>query len=472
MRNFNAYIKTVFVFLLLFSSFQSYSLCPVIGDSTVCAGDIKPYSSSVTGSYSYQWNAYGGVATGSGPSVNVTWGNTLTGQVTLVVRDSANNIVCTSLLNVMIMNKPLPWILPSVMVGCGGGQSDAQGRKDHECMNVCDSTWVTYNTPNHTGSTYSWVITGSATYTTSTSSSINVYWTGSGNGSIQVTETNANGCVGVDQVCVKIVAKPQALFTSLNTPVAGVIYACKNQPIQFIDQSGAGSGTPLHSWEWQWGDASTTGGTYPGSADATHSYASGGTYQVLLIVENECHCKDTFIRTVQVSSVPGPDIFCISTVCPDAIVTYHTNSGCPTAAYHWTVINGSIQGDSTDSVVTVMWGSTGPGIITLSVTGCTGICSTPTSVYVPIIVPNAQISGKQLVCIGECVNYHISCDIPIDSIVWHVPPGVVLISDSTNVHDIKICFYSPTFISGNIIVEYYHNIPGSTEGMSCGGTSV
>ncbi|MFA6260965.1 MAG: PKD domain-containing protein [Bacteroidia bacterium] len=476
MNNFTNQLKSAaksFLFLLFLCwSFPSFSICPITGDTTVCAGDINTYSTSLSGPYTYQWNAYGGVATGGGTSVSVAWGNTASGQVTLIVRDVTNNIVCTSLLNVTIMSKPMPWILPSVMVGCGGGKADTQGRKDDECLNVCDSTWVTYSTPNHSGSSYTWVITGTASFTPSTSNSIQVYWTGAGSGSVQVTETNVNGCVGTDQVCVKIIEKPHALYTSLNTPVAGIINACKNQPIQFIDQSFAGAGTPLLSWEWQWGDATTTAGTYPGSADATHAYSTAGTYQVMLIVENECHCKDTFIRTVQISSNPGPDIFCISTVCPDAIVTYHTNTACPTAVYHWSVTNGTIQGDSTDSVVTVMWGSTGPGIITLAVTGCAGICTTPTSVFVPIIVPNAQIMGKALVCAGECETYHISCDIPIDSIIWHVPPGVTVITDTINVHEIQLCFYNFTFTSGNIFVEYYHKIPGSTEGMACGGQAI
>src|SRR6187431_2372318 len=127
MKNSTINLKFVFVFFLLVTGFRSYSICPITGDSTVCAGDIKTYSTSLTGPYTYQWNAYGGVAVGSGPSVSITWGNTLTGQVTLVVRDLANNIVCTSLLNVLIMAKPLPWILPSVMVGCGGPNHSAGG---------------------------------------------------------------------------------------------------------------------------------------------------------------------------------------------------------------------------------------------------------------------------------------------------------------------------------------------------------
>lgn len=470
--------KPLFVFFLLVCAFQSYSICPITGDSIVCAGDVETYTTSYPGAYTFQWNAYGGVATGSGASVSVAWGNTLSGQVALVVRDMANNIVCTSLLNVSINPKPTPWILPSVMVGCGGGGTDGsaggpQGRKDDECLNVCDSTWVTYTTPNNPGSTYTWTITGSATFTPSVTNSITVYWTGPGNGSVQVTETNANGCVGTDIVCVKVVAKPHALFTSLNPIVGGVIQACMGQTIQFVDQSYPGAGTPLASWQWIWGDFSApTSGSYPGSANATHSYNSAGLFQVLLIVENECHCKDTFMMTVNVSSNPGPEIFCISTVCPDAVVTYHTNPACPTAVYDWSVTNGTIIGDSTDSVVTVMWGSTGPGIITLSITGCGGLCTTPTSVFVPIIVPNAVITGKPLVCFGECVTYHISCDIPIDSIIWHAPPGVTLVTDTINVHEIQLCFYNPSFTSGNIYVDYYHKIPGSTEGMACGGHSV
>lgn len=470
--------KSICAFLALFFLLQLKLLaqtCTITGDSIVCAGAVETYTASVTGSgpYTYQWSAFGGVASGSGTSTSVAWGNTASGQVTLVVRDVANNVVCTSLLNIIIKTKPVPVITPSSIVGCGEKRSDQgtpNGKPVEECFNICDSTWVTYTTPNHTGSTYAWNIAGAATVIPSTSNSIQVLWTNIGSGTVTVTETNNAGCVGSTSICVKIVGRPTAQFTSLNTITGGIIQACLNQTVQFIDQSFAGAGSPLTTYQWFFGDGGTASGTYPGLANETHAYASSGLKDVVLIVTNECFCKDTFKMQVNVSSTAGPDIFCISTVCPGTTVTYHTNAtAC--GGYNWVVQNGMIQGSSTDSTVTVVWGNTGPGIITLNVTSCpgSGLCTTPTSVYVPIITPTAQISGAAQVCLGQCYKYHISCSIPIDSIVWHFPPGVTVITDTLNMHEVTACFYNTAFTTGTVTVDYYHHTPGSTEGLSCGG---
>ena len=188
----------------------------------------------------------------------------------------------------------------------------------------------------------------------------------------------------------------------------------------------------------------------------------------MLIVENQCHCKDTAKVTVIVANSVGPEIFCISTVCPGTTVTYHTNAHC--GNYSWSVVNGVPVGPLTDSVFTVQWGSNGPGIVSLSV-NCPGFCPATTSVLVPIIPPNATINGPALVCQGDCDTYSITCDIPLDYIKWHFPPGVFVTTDSVNVHEVTVCFFG-TNISGNITVDYFHHVPGSTSELSCGGHSV
>jgi PKD repeat protein len=464
--------------LLLFLLFGHLKIfgqtsCPITGDSIVCGGDVETYTSTVTGAgpYTYQWNAFGGVATGSGNSTNIAWGNTGSGQVTLVVRDVANNVVCTSLLNVAIKAKPAPVITPSSIVGCGDRKND-QGadRKGPDCFAICDSTWITYTTPNNSGSSYNWIISGAAAVIPSTSNSIQVLWTSIGNGTVTVTETSDKGCVGTTSICVTIVGRPQAKFTSLNPIVGGIIQACLNQPIQFIDQSISGSGSNLISYQWLFGSGSTITGSYPGLANETFQFTTPGLHDVFLIVENECHCKDTFKMQVNVSSSPGPDITCMSTVCPGATVTYQTNaSNC--ASYNWSVTNGTIVGSNTSSTVTVTWGSSGPATISLNVSGCDSItfCNTPTTLYVPLIPATTQINGPAQVCQYECYKYHISCSIPIDSIIWHLPTGVSANTSTTNRHEVELCFNDAIFTSGTVLVDYYHHTPGSTDGLSCGG---
>lgn len=454
------------LFFLLLSYFSN--ACPITGSTSACENQVLTYTSSTTGTgYTYQWNAYGGTATGSGSSTSVSWTNPGSGQLTLIVRDAFNQVVCTSSVNVTINPNPKPFITPSFQSGCGVHADQSSGKRDDVCFSVCDSMWVTYIAPNNPGSTYAWTITGVANVISSTSNTIQVYWLQPGAGVVNVVETDANGCQGSAEICIQIVAKPNAVFTAMPAPVSGVVNACKNQGVQFINQSNAGAGSPLWNYTWVFGDGNTQVISAPDLGHTTHAYANAGTYQVMLIAENECHCKDTAYLTIVVSNDPGPEIYCVSTVCPGSTVTYSTNAVCP--SYNWSVINGTINGSNTNSTVTVTWGSSSPGYLTLSTVGCPGMCPSPTTVMVPIIPPNATISGPVAVCQYECAKYHISCDIPVDSIVWHFPPGVTVMTDTINEHEVNVCFYNPSFTGGTIVVDYYHHMPGSTNELSCGG---
>lgn len=466
------FISLVFLLITFFKG--EAQTCNIVGDSQVCGSQIEFYSTPVSGLYNYEWTVYNGVLTGSGTNVSVAWGNSSTGTINLIVRNQLNQVVCSQSLNVNIYPSPIPSITASYSVGCGmPPRKDGQGgkRDEDKCLRACDSTWITYRTPFHSGSTYQWVINGSATVVSSSVDSIKVFWTGIGTGSVKVIETDSNGCVGETTVCIEIVGKPKALFTSLPSPVSGTIQACLNQTIQFINQSTQGNGSPIYSYEWIFGDGNTDVQLAPSNGNSSHAYSLPGNYTVYLVVQNECRCKDTFALNLQVSSLPGPDIFCIGTVCPDNTATYQTSSVCP--SYQWSVTNGTILGSSTQQSVTVQWGTNSPGIITLATPGCSNTCSVPTSLFVPIIPPVSSIHGDSLVCYNSCETYAISCSIPIDSIVWSLPPGVSLQPGSSliNSHQITVCFDTLSFVGGTISATYFHKVPGSTSLLNCGGNA-
>ncbi|MEZ4805245.1 MAG: PKD domain-containing protein [Bacteroidia bacterium] len=465
MINFSKLLQLITCSLFIGLSSSSFAVCPITGSTDVCENEITAYSTPFTAGESYTWNATGGgTVIGTGNSINVAWTSPGTGSVTLIVKNALNVVICTEVLSVTIHSKPLPVITPSLISGCRAEKG--QGRDETSCIAACDSTSMSYTTPYHAGSTYQWILTGSAD-TSSSSNTFNVYWKGIGSGSIKVIETNSWGCSSATEICVEIVGKPNAAFSTSPGLTGFVVNACLNQSILFTDLSNPGSGSPISSWTWHFGDGSSSYYTAPGSGSTSHAYGSSGTYTAMLIVENECKCKDTAFVTVVVSDEEGPQIFCISTVCPNTTVTYSSNAyGC--SSYDWSVSNGVILGSSTDSVVTVQWGSTGPGTITLEV-DCGGFCDAPTTVLVPIISSTATINGPSNVCLGDCYTYSISCDIPIDSIVWHFPPGVYVNTDSINVHEVQVCFYSST--SGNITADYYHSTPGARPELSCGGAA-
>lgn len=450
----------------------SAQTCTITGDDEICAGEVKTYSTSDTGTaYVYQWNAYNGIVNGAGSSIAVNWSNPGTGELTLLVKDDLNQLVCTHSMQVQIHAPPAPLIQPSFVSSCSkedprgegeGGDKDQQ----NSCFAVCDSTWITYATYDHPGSTYAWSITGNAQVIASTTNEIEVMWTGSGTGLVEVLEIDSNGCEGTHQICVEVAPKPIAAIDG----GVGVIEACLNQDIQLINNSLVGTGSPLWSYTWFFGDGSSEIlDAASSNGNVTHSYSNPGIYQVMLIAENECHCKDTAYVSIEVAAEPGPEITCISTVCPGSVVSYSTSDSC--LSYNWSASNGTIVGDSTSSEVTVSWGSNSPAYLSLSAPACSDYCPNPTTVEIPLISPSASIHGAELVCLYACETYTLDCNIPVDSIVWHFPDGVTVQSDTVNKHQVDVCFYDPSFTGGQIVVEYMHHTPGSVNNLSCGGTA-
>jgi len=448
----------------LMITFNAFAQCNLSGPLDVCENQTAAYTLPFTSGYTYTWNVTGGgTVIGSGNSVNIAWTNTGTGNIFINVKNALNVVICTQAYTVNIHGKPSPQITPSFIAGCGGRKETDKG----SCLVACDSTQIQYTTPYHAGSTYVWTVQGAANYN-SNNNQLNVYWTATGAGVIKVTETNQWGCSKSTEICIDIVGKPKAKFISYPGLSGLSINACLNQNIQFVDQSTAGVGSPIASWSWYFGDGQSAFESAPGIGNTEHAYSNPGTYTVMLVVENQCKCKDTAYATVVVSNTVAPEIYCISTVCPNTTVTYHTNAqSCNN--YLWTVSNGTIIGNNNDSTITVQWGNNGPGSLSLQV-NCPGFCNTATTVFVPIISPNASIQGPSQVCLNECATYHISCSIPIDSIRWHFPPGVTVMTDSINVHEVQVCFYQT--VTGNITADYYHHAPGSQPNLNCGGSSV
>jgi hypothetical protein len=63
----------------------------------------------------------------------------------------------------------------------------------------------------------------------------------------------------------------------------GIVNACLNQTIQFINTSTIGGGSPFFSYTWVWGDGTST--TLPGNTNgnSSHAYSVAAAYNVMLI---------------------------------------------------------------------------------------------------------------------------------------------------------------------------------------------
>ena len=162
---------------------------------------------------------------------------------------------------------------------------------------------------------YSW--TEVATGATYTGESITVSPTVSSD--YIVVGVDVNGCENSDTVNVTIYPSITGLSFDVSSTCASLT------PTTFTG-SGSASPSSITSWSWKFGD----GGTGSGMS-TSHTYASGGTYDVTLTVTTSDGCVDSIVQTVEVGDISitaTPD----TSVCPGEGITLSASGG---TGYVW-----------------------------------------------------------------------------------------------------------------------------------------
>ena len=282
---------------------------------------------------------------------------------------------------------------------------------------------------------------------------------------------------GRDSCTQNIIRKPPSVFSLCFTTsppiVAGVINICNGTPITFNANCSIGSTGVL----WNFGN-----GYYSGNYVHTEPgwHYPPGTYYDTLTVYDDCGYPHDTAFTVVVDSASGPDIFCISVVCPGDTVTYHTSANC--TSYNWGVSGGFFYPatpPTTSDSATVVWGPGPNGTISLSVSGCTPAitCNIPTIKTVKIVPATLPIFGDPIVCAGAEVTYCIEC-IPGNTHNWQMTPANAGTITGQGEHCITIKL-NPTFFGTiNLTVNYQNvltgqgcNLPdGCIDDHGCGGS--
>lgn len=438
--------------LLLFASL--YASAQVSGADSVCAGDAFTYTvPSVVGA-SYSWSVTGDISASPSntASCNILWGSAGTGTIVVTVNlPNATQVFHT--LNVSIFPNPVPLITHAPYPGCAStGEQNGPAGTDggNGCEKVCKFSTISYSTPLNPGSTYFWAVNGDVSFTGQSTNAVSVTWDGTLTGSLTVYETNQWGCVDSATICVEKVDLPVAAFTHQAN-------VCLNSPVTFQNLS-----TGATSYQWFFGDG---GNSTTSSPTFTYTYSTPGTYTITLIAMNDCHCTDTVTSTIVVSSLPGPEISCPSTVCADDVATYSTNAaGC---IYNWFVTGGTIVGPNNLQSVTVNWGPGQIGTIGLVVTGCGGLCSDTTLITIPIVPTTAVITGPAKVCPGSCETYYLP-KFSGASYNWSLSGGCGTIQgDTTCCEEVTICWPPNPFLNCNdtLTVNFWDALLG------CGGSA-
>ena len=200
------------------------------GPTSPCSSDVSIYTGSFpTDATDLVWTLSppeAGTITASGFDASITWSGTFSGPVLLGVtgQNECGPGQVSSPLSILVSPTPAP--------EAGGPVS------------VCALETDTYSLPGTTGSTYNWTITGGTIGSGQGTSNISVNWGSAGNGTVQVTEINAEGCNGVSpvmnvtiSVCTRLADNIAAGFSVYPNPASDKLVITADAPSQVKELS-------------------------------------------------------------------------------------------------------------------------------------------------------------------------------------------------------------------------------------------
>lgn len=192
-------------------------------------------------------------------------------------------------------------------------KEDGQPVADFKAGTVCfgDSTFFTDQSIAFGGASvnsWSWDFgnPASGAANTSTAQFPKHKFTAPGVYNVKLTVTSsASGSTSSTITKAVSVEKPVAQFTMSSTSV--------NTPIVFSDASTGGA---MILWNWNFGDPSSGVNNTSNAQNPTHTFATGGVYNVRLIVTSSAGCVDTIIKTISIQLAAPIAAFTSNTFTP------------------------------------------------------------------------------------------------------------------------------------------------------------
>ncbi|MEI6436179.1 MAG: PKD domain-containing protein, partial [Bacteroidota bacterium] len=188
---------------------------------------------------------------------------------------------------------------------------------------------------------------------------------------VVLTVTDTNGCSNFYTKFVNVHPLPTVMF-QFNP-------ACANQTTYFTDFS-SGSGSPVISWYWDFGDFTPTSTLQ----NPTHIYTTPGLYPVTLCVTNAANCSSCNTQTISVSPSPVAD-FTADTVCKDSPTHFNNLSYCMgdnIVSWQWDFGDGSPTSNVQWPVHTfISAGTFNVSLIVTSLHGCISTIVKPVTVH-------------------------------------------------------------------------------------------
>jgi gliding motility-associated-like protein len=245
----------------------------IASDTAICAGDAAliygTTSGGNSGPYTYSWS--NSIATQS-QSVTPPAGSTITNYIVTVSDGCSAPVSDTSTVTLNPGSIGVLLGLPN------------EG---------CEPLTVLFTAGSNNGVSYFWNFgdgnTGSGSMISNTYLNDGIY-------DVSVTITTAAGCTTViDSIAyVTVYPNPTAAFTASPNPVSSL-----SPLVSFTDQSIPGTGATITSWNWDFGNPTSTTDVST-NQNPSYQYSGNGSNTVTLIVTNSYGCVSTVTEVVEV----------------------------------------------------------------------------------------------------------------------------------------------------------------------------
>jgi len=215
---------------------------------------------------------------------------------------------------------------------------------------------------------------------------------------VTLTLQTQQGCTGLYQQVVYISPSPLSAFSYVNS--------CQGQATQFTDQSTLNGGSILVSYGWDFGDPGSGSANSSTQQNPVHSYASPGTYTVVLVTTNASGCQDTVSEQVMIHAKPGVDFYNDSLVCLGSAITFYTDTVATLTGavqqYNWNFGDGTAGSTQQNPMHTYQ--NAGSYLVTLSISdtlGCQNVAGHTVTIHP---APQSSFSYEQ-VCAGSATVF-------------------------------------------------------------------
>jgi len=295
--------------------------------------------------------------------------------------------------------------------------------------NICAGQPVTFidATTGGTPTVYSWNFgSGAVPATSTTVGPHTVQFNTSGTIVVSQTASNSNGSsTHLDTIYVQ--ATPNPVIT-------GNAIVCASSTLTYSVTSVANS-----TYVW-----SATGGTIAsgqGTNAATINWTAAGTGTVIITQTNPNSCgrSDTLTVTKQTTIVP---VITGSTSSCGGLQKVYSIPVIAGATYLWTVTNGTIASGQGTASVTITWGASGTGVLSVAQTLYAG-CVANNSVSVTINqAPTPTINGTANVCEGGTLTFNVGA-IAGSTYNWLLNCSGCAITNGQGTSNIAVQFSTP-----------------------------